>query len=85
MAPEVVRRTGHSISADIWSLGCLLIEMLTAQPPYMDMTTDKKKVLQMIASGVKPSYPLNISAKCHDFLDACLVVNPLQRATAEQL
>lgn len=25
MAPEVLKRTGHNISADIWSLGCLVI------------------------------------------------------------
>ncbi len=25
MAPEILRRTGHTISADIWSLGCLVV------------------------------------------------------------
>lgn len=34
MAPEVVRRTGHTFSADIWSVGCVVIEMLSAYPPY---------------------------------------------------
>lgn len=29
MAPEIAKRTGHTSSADIWSVGCVSIEMLT--------------------------------------------------------
>ena len=36
MAPEVVTGKGHGRQADIWSLGCLVFEMLTAKPPWAD-------------------------------------------------
>ena len=36
MAPEVVNRSGHSKAADIWSIGGVLIEMITGHPPYGD-------------------------------------------------
>ena len=29
MAPEVVNQFPHSFECDIWSLGCLVVEMLT--------------------------------------------------------
>jgi mitogen-activated protein kinase kinase kinase len=34
MAPEVVKQTTYSSKADIWSVGCLVIEMLTGQHPF---------------------------------------------------
>jgi serine/threonine protein kinase len=34
MAPEVVRQTAHTLKADIWSIGCLVVEMLTGQQPW---------------------------------------------------
>jgi serine/threonine protein kinase len=36
MAPEVVKAVGHDRKADIWSLGCLVYEMLTAKLPWAD-------------------------------------------------
>ena len=34
MAPEVLRGESYGRSCDIWSLGCCLIEMATAKPPW---------------------------------------------------
>jgi len=33
-APEIVRSDGYSSRADIWSFGCVLLEMATAQLPW---------------------------------------------------
>lgn len=37
MAPEVIEMTSVTAAADIWSVGCLSIELLTGQPPYFDL------------------------------------------------
>lgn len=38
MAPEVVKQSGHTKKADIWSVGCLVVEMLTGDHPWAQLT-----------------------------------------------
>ena len=38
MAPEVVKQTAYTSKADIWSLGCLVVEMLTGVHPWANLT-----------------------------------------------
>ena len=38
MAPEVVKQTSYTSKADIWSVGCLIIEMLTGQHPFPEFS-----------------------------------------------
>lgn len=86
MAPEVARRAGHSFSADIWSVGCAVIEMIARRAPWSDISTNCKEVLELISKTQgPPAYPKGISTECRVFLDCCLQVNAERRATADQL
>ena len=86
MAPEVARRSGHSYPADIWSVGCTLIEILTGKPPWSDVSTNVREVLAIIGAAVKPpKYPAGLTKECYSFLDNCLQIDTEARATAEQL
>lgn len=38
MAPEVVKQVSYTRKADIWSVGCLVVEMLTGQHPFPQLT-----------------------------------------------
>lgn len=40
MAPEVVEGTGHGASADMWSLGVMMCELLTGVTPFADRDSD---------------------------------------------
>ena len=84
MAPEVIRQDGGSHKADIWSVGCTVIEMLTGQPPWAELNLESP--LYHIAQTKRgPSRPQGIDARCAAFLDACFVIDPAGRASADDL
>lgn len=37
IAPEILRGEGYTRFADIWSVGCTVIEMLTGRPPWSEI------------------------------------------------
>ncbi|XP_062026569.1 mitogen-activated protein kinase kinase kinase 9-like [Rosa rugosa] len=85
MAPEVVNRRnrGYGLAADIWSLGCAVLEMLTRQPPYSHL--EGMQALFQIGRGEPPAIPDSLSRDARDFILECLQVNPNNRPTAAQL
>eukprot|EP00742_Colponemidia_sp_Colp-10_P005803 GILJ01006206.1.p1 GENE.GILJ01006206.1~~GILJ01006206.1.p1 ORF type:complete len:573 (+),score=81.34 GILJ01006206.1:77-1795(+) len=86
MAPEVVRRTGHGRPADIWSVACTVIEMVTGRPPWSDICQSNKEVLLKIAScESSPPLPDNLSADGMDFLYQCFQQKPELRPLAVTL
>ncbi|CAG9316540.1 unnamed protein product [Blepharisma stoltei] len=86
MAPEVVRREGHTFSADIWSFGCLLIEMFNGSPPWSNYSRNAKEVLRMISAPDNfPDIPEQCSNSLHDLICKCLKRNPLARPTAKEI
>ncbi|ESQ38748.1 hypothetical protein EUTSA_v10028523mg [Eutrema salsugineum] len=86
MAPEVIdrkRSDGYGNLADIWSLGCTVLEMLTGKIPYFPL--DPVQALFRIGRGELPEVPESLSADARDFILKCLKVNPEQRPTAAEL
>ncbi|KAG9451106.1 hypothetical protein H6P81_011071 [Aristolochia fimbriata] len=84
MAPEVVNpRKGYGLSADIWSLGCTVLEMLSRQLPYSNL--EWTQALFKIGRGEAPTIPDSLSKDARDFIQQCLRVKPDERPTASQL
>ncbi|KAL9242813.1 hypothetical protein vseg_016777 [Gypsophila vaccaria] len=85
MAPEVIRNSdGSSLAVDIWSLGCTVIEMATAKPPW----SQYEGVAALFKVGYSkeiPAVPDHLSKEGRDFVRMCLQRNPLDRPTAVQL
>ncbi|KAJ0233250.1 Mitogen-activated protein kinase kinase kinase 9 [Hirschfeldia incana] len=87
MAPEVInpkRTEGYGSSADIWSLGCTVLEMLTQKIPYFDLE-NPYQALYRIGKGELPDIPDSLSLDARDFIIRCLRVNPDERPTAAEL
>ncbi|KAG8378325.1 hypothetical protein BUALT_Bualt08G0125700 [Buddleja alternifolia] len=83
MAPEVVRSRGYGLAADIWSLGCTVLEMLTGRFPYSNL--ECMSALFRIGRGERPHIPDSLSSDARDFILKCLQVDPSLRPTAAQL
>lgn len=87
MAPEVITRAkgeGHGRAADIWSLGCVLIEMVTGKRPWHEYEHNFQ-IMYRVGMGHKPPIPEKLSTEGKDFLAHCLESEPKRRWTASAL
>ncbi|XP_020236471.1 mitogen-activated protein kinase kinase kinase 17 [Cajanus cajan] len=83
MAPEVVRRERQGPEADVWSLGCTVVEMVTGKPAWEDRGVD---TLSRIGySDELPEFPSKLSELGRDFLDKCLRREPRERWSCDRL
>ncbi|KAI7868843.1 kinase-like domain-containing protein [Spinellus fusiger] len=83
MAPEVIELKGASTKADIWSLGCTVVELATGKPPYANLIS--MSAMFRIVEDDYPPIPSHISQEMHSFLLCCFQKNPDHRPTATQL
>jgi serine/threonine protein kinase len=82
MAVEVARGKGYSAKVDIWSLGCLVIEMLTGHPPWHKA---QGNIIYLLGTGNAPPIPEELSEMARDFVSKCFIIDPELRPTATEL
>ena len=90
MAPEVIRSQGQGYSAkvDIWSLGCVVLEMFAGRRPW-----SKEEAVGAIyklgslnqAPPIPDDVSSSISAEAVAFMLDCFTVDPSERPTAATL
>jgi len=88
MAPEVIvskySGKGYNLSADIWSLGCTVVEMATGKHPVHGF--EPVAAMFKIASDTyEPEIPDKLSDEGKYFLLQCFRRDPRSRPTATQL
>lgn len=88
MAPEVMKYKAGRRS-DIWSLGCTMIEMITAEAPWPNLRAQRLNVpdtLKCIVEGNEaPPIPERIPGDCRSFLEKVLIRDHMRRPYAAQL
>eukprot|EP00826_Nyctotherus_ovalis_P043265 TRINITY_DN4534_c0_g5_i1.p1 TRINITY_DN4534_c0_g5~~TRINITY_DN4534_c0_g5_i1.p1 ORF type:complete len:546 (-),score=98.47 TRINITY_DN4534_c0_g5_i1:75-1712(-) len=93
MAPEIILGEPYSYTADIWSLGCLALELFTGKKPFDDcdgMKAMNKMVscqspLKMASVEVRNALQYRENAAFLDFLNACWKRDPALRPPAASL
>ena len=87
-APEVVQgENKYGAKVDVWSLGCVLIEMASGKAPWSErMIQNQFRLLYVIGhTDDKPAIPATLSAECRQFIDLMLTKDPERRPTAREL
>jgi serine/threonine-protein kinase ULK2 len=79
MAPEVLRRETYNAKADLWSVGCVMFEMLAKETPFTGF--DQTELLHNVESGKCAPMPagVRISEACASLLRGLLRQDQLQR------
>ncbi|XP_017628519.1 mitogen-activated protein kinase kinase kinase 20-like [Gossypium arboreum] len=82
MSPESI--VGEISGAlDIWSLGCIVVQMITGRLPWD--TCDGDKLNDKLLRGESPNIPEDMSELGKSFLKECFVVDPNKRWNASKL
>ncbi|BEI89689.1 uncharacterized protein CcaverHIS019_0210510 [Cutaneotrichosporon cavernicola] len=77
----------YSGKVDIWSLGCVVLEMFTGARPWSEVQEQMQVILKLFHQ-CRPSIPSDVrfSAQALKFLfECCLVIDPNARPTAVEL
>jgi serine/threonine protein kinase len=89
MAPEVVRGEKCGRVADVWSAGCVLIEMLTGEPPWRSKLEGLNQYAALFhiarAEEPPPMAEETVRPPVRELLLRCLVRDAKERPTAARV
>ncbi|XP_068588367.1 mitogen-activated protein kinase kinase kinase 22 [Cebidichthys violaceus] len=83
MSPEVINGEGYGRKADVWSVACTVVEMLTQKPPWAEYEA-MAAIFKIATQPTKPILPESVSDAGRDFLRQ-VFVEEKWRPTADVL
>ncbi|KAK6166740.1 hypothetical protein SNE40_023369 [Patella caerulea] len=85
MAPEVINGEGYGRKADIWSVGCTIVEMFSSKPPFHEY--EPFAAMFQIATCKHPKYelPKNVTNLAKEFLAHAFQRTQADRPSADDL
>lgn len=85
IAPEVIQRKPVSFQVDQWSLGCVIYNMVTGYPPFMNV--DKRLLMEnILTQPIKwptNKFPRGIPTDLKNIVESLLLKDPDKRLGAE--
>jgi serine/threonine protein kinase len=83
-SPEIINGRKYKCSCDIWSLGIICFEVISAVTPYSNCK-NFVELAAKINKGPEPRIPENFSQDFQEFVRLCLQNDPGRRASAGDL
>ncbi|KAF2301356.1 hypothetical protein GH714_023266 [Hevea brasiliensis] len=83
-SPESVGLAKISSALDIWSLGCVVIEMITREPPCKELGI-QYLIIPLAFENRSPEIPESVTKKGKDFLNMCCMRPHCERWIADML
>ncbi|PNY22998.1 G2-specific protein kinase nim-1 [Tolypocladium capitatum] len=83
MSPEICAAEKYTLKSDIWSLGCIIYELCSREPPFNAKT--HFQLVQKIKEGKFAPLPDIYSPELGQVIRDCLKVNPDRRPDTAQL
>ena len=82
-SPEVWKDKPYDHKSDVWSLGCVLYEMITLRPPFR--AKDMEGLFNKVCKGQFSKIPERFSEDLFTIVKYLLQVNSIQRPSCEQI
>lgn len=82
LAPEVLNHSGHRPVSDIWSVGCVLVVLLSGQAPFEGDTTED--TYELIINN-EPKLPTDIPHYVSEFILLTLEKDAIKRKDGKEL
>jgi len=77
IAPEVLAKAGHSISSEVWSIGCMVYALLCGTPPF---ETESVTSTYQLISNCDYKIPSHLSLLAVQFIQSMLTLEPSMRS-----
>ena len=83
MSPEICSSERYSGKSDVWSLGCIMYELCSLEPPFN--ARSHLELIQKIRLGKVKPLPTRYSKELGMVIASCLRVNPDERPDTAQM
>ncbi|KAL0740003.1 LOW QUALITY PROTEIN: hypothetical protein Bca4012_081516 [Brassica carinata] len=85
MSPESVRDGGAAVekTLDLWSLGCVVLEMCIGKHPWSGSSVDEIK--SRLLAGKAPEIPETVPCDARKFIEKCFARKGEERGSASEL
>ena len=82
-SPEVWKDEPYDEKSDIWSLGCVLYELIALKPPFR--AEDMEGLFKKVTRGIYQRLPQEYSQDLNGIIRALLQVNPDIRPSCDKI